>query len=246
MGTYQERQLQGWEWGGWAANRGIGGQHLLEFTPPWCAAGAREEPTHLAPAEFEEEAFGMLIFLCKLIWLHQQYILRLAANCPSNRTVLQDLKICSVWATAWKKPKQLGFLSCLIYLNVKVYGFVSQLACGAVLKLKEEALTHAPLQQIMFVFNTCHFENNLVMEENQHYFLTQQNVSILISDEKLMWPINSKHIPDFSFTCHVSCITSACISSLYQLSKESKINNISNESKTRHNPYLLELKRRCC
>lgn len=85
-----------------------------------------------------------------------------------------------------KKPKQLGFLSCLMYLNVKVCGFVSRLAWGAVFKLKEKALTHPPLQQIMFVFNPHHSENNLVMEKNQHCLLTQQNISTLISDEKLM------------------------------------------------------------
>lgn len=95
---------------------------------------------------------------------------------------------------------------------------------SAVLKQKQEALTQPLLQKIMSVFNTCDFENSLLMEENQHYLLTQQHVSILISDEKLMVPMSSKQTPDFSFTCHVSCITSASVSSLYQLGKESKIN----------------------
>lgn len=60
------------------------------------------------------------------------------------------------------------------------------------------------------------------MEENQHYLLTQQHTSVLISDEKLMMP--SKHTPDFSFTFYVSCITAASISSLHQVGKDSKIN----------------------
>lgn len=38
--------------------------------------------------------------------------------------------------------------------------------------------------------------------------------------------MSSKHAPDFSFTCHVSCITSVSISSLYQLGKENKINEM--------------------
>lgn len=64
------------------------------------------------------------------------------------------------------------------------------------------------------------------MEENPHYLLTQQHVSILFSNKKLMVPMSSKHAPDSSFTCHVSCITSVSISSLYQLGKESKINEM--------------------
>lgn len=62
--------------------------------------------------EFEEEASGMLIFLHKLIWLHQECILLLAAICPSNRTVLQVLTHCL--SNGMKKPKQPGFLSCLM------------------------------------------------------------------------------------------------------------------------------------
>lgn len=65
-GTYQGHMwLRDWERGGWAAIGGIGGEQPLEFTPQWHVAGAREEPTHLVPTEFEGEAFGMLISLCK-------------------------------------------------------------------------------------------------------------------------------------------------------------------------------------
>lgn len=125
-----------------------------------------------------------------------------------------------------KNPSGFAFLPYVVECKrQRVY--TTAVPGSAVLKQKQEALTQPLLQKIMSVFNTCDFENSLLMEENQHYLLTQQHVSILISDEKLMLPMSSEHMPDFSFTCH-SCVLyyfSLC-SSLYQLSKESKINEM--------------------
>lgn len=70
-------------------------------------------------------------------------------------------------------------------LSVRLWVFITAVPESTLLKQKEEALTASLLQQMMFVFNTCRFENNLLMEENQHYLLTQQHVSILFSNKKI-------------------------------------------------------------
>lgn len=111
-----------------------------------------------------------------------------------------------------KKPKWFCLLALCSWVQ-KTVGLYHSCAWSAVLKQKEETLTQPLLQQIMFVFNTCHFENIPLTEENQHYLLTKQHTSILISDEKLMVPMRSKHTPDFFL--HLSCIL--YYSSLHQL-----------------------------
>lgn len=90
-GMYQEQaQLQVWEW---AVSRGIGGGSTSLSLHPSDVQLEQGKSLLILFLQLEEEAFGILIFLRKWIWLHQEYILLLAANCPSNRTVLQGLKI---------------------------------------------------------------------------------------------------------------------------------------------------------
>jgi len=106
------------------------------------------------------------------------------------------------------KKKKSGFVFLLYVVECKrLRVSITAVPGSAVLKQKEEALTQTLLQQIMFVFNTGHFEKSLLMEENQHYLLTQQHISILISDQKLMVPMSSKHTLDVSFTC---CVLYVC------------------------------------
>lgn len=102
-----------------------------------------------------------------------------------------------------KNPNGFAFLPYVVECE-RLWAYITAVPGSTVLKQKEETLTQPLLQQIMFVFNTCHFENSPLMEENQHYSLTKQHTSILISDEKLMVPMSSKHTPDFFL--HLSCV----------------------------------------